>query len=230
MIVISNFKREFIFHNLNLLKDQSNTNKHGKILVIDNQSKDCSDLNKYMKENGINGEAIINDGNWEWSAWWKAYSTYPNEEKYLFIHDSMFVTPKTEVIFDTVNNDGHVLIFDTRRAGWWSSKYDIKGCDLSRKVLNHIKYFKQDFHLVFGSMFCCTRGVLEKMKNDGLMNFVSTDRTEAEAAERLLGVYFKSKNIKTFLLKKHKTIVHSRYKNFEIGDRLFLKFRPTRSK
>lgn len=226
MIVIANYGRNFIFKNLSNLKKLTNE----KILVIDNNSKDCKDISDFMSNNNINGKSILNKDNWEWSAWWAGYYDSPNEDKYMFIHDSMFINKPTDFFFSGLNNKT-VSIFDTRNPGWHISKYNIKNCDLSIKFLNKFKYNKTDFRLVFGSMFCCNNKILRDMNSRGLMGFSAKNRTEAEAAERLLGVYFKKFGINTVVNNKNKIIYFSMYKDFVAPKNCaYVKFRPTRNR
>lgn len=226
MIVIANYKRNFIFENL------LNTKKYvkEKIVVIDNQSDNCDDITEFIKKNKINALAFTSDKNWEWSAWWDAYKRFPNEDRYMFIHDSMFVTQPCYLFYRGIN-DNTVSIFDTRNPGWHMSSYRLQNSRLSLEFLKKFKYDKADFRLVFGSMFCCNGKILKDMNSRGLMNMSANNREEAEASERLLGIYFKKFNIKVNVYNKNRQIKFSHFNKFNVNkDCPYVKFRPRRSK
>ena len=206
MIAVSSFGKDSIGECLRHLRE--NNNEELKV-IVDNGGQSKNYIESIIKMIGLNNAVVVeNEGNWEWSAWWKAYNSFPNEDRYLFIHDSMFLKKNSEHIYQYVVDDDDVFIFDTRlNGGWWSSKYDIRNSNTTKQFGKIFSVDRNDFNLVFGSMFACRKKTMQDLQNAGIMSIHANDRCDAEACERLLGIAFDELKKNVIIYPDRKTIL-----------------------
>ena len=206
MIVVSSFKFDSIFRCMKHLKNYNNEEKK---VIIDNKGLAAKKIRAAAKMLGLKNLVVVeNDGNWEWSAWWTAYNLFPNEDRYLFIHDSMFLKKNVSYIFNEIASEDDIFIFDTREGmGWWSSAYDIKNANSTKKFSQIANTDRNDFNLVFGSMFACYNKTMKDLSEYGIMSISAENRCDAEACERLLGIAFLELG-KNIILHKDRKVIY----------------------
>ena len=186
MIVIASCKDDYLDENLKYIRAH---NSDKKILIIQN-IKDFNLDHVSKKYSDLNLTIINSDKNLrEWGSWWLAYSLFPNESFYCFIHDSMYL--KQDISKFVPKKESEIFAFATMN-GWGNKKHAQN--PFAKSIFKKIKVNKKDIFnmkLIFGCMFICKNSFMKKMKKEGITEFYAKDRNTACCSERVFGVVVK---------------------------------------
>ncbi|MDB2481607.1 hypothetical protein N9W84_00405 [bacterium] len=186
MIVIASCKDDYLDENLKYIRAY---NRDKKVLVIQNVKGENSEYIS-KKYDDLNLTIVNSDKNLrEWGSWWLAYSLFPNEKFYCFIHDSMYL--KQNVSKFVPKKDSEIFAFATMNG--WGNKKHAKN-PFAKSIFKKIKIKEKDvfnMKLIFGCMFICRNSFMKKMKKEGITEFYAKDRNTACCSERVLGVIVK---------------------------------------
>ena len=162
-----------------------------RILVIDSYSNDQS----YMDDISQYSNVVLAEENQHFmdSAIWFAYFTFPDEEHYFFLQDSMEIHKNlnefknqefTSFMWFPVDRE---LLAKGR--GWHNPEQK----DYARNVLaeNTDFEFPEEFIGLFGITFACQRHVLTKLHERGMSKILPRNKQEMCATERLWGICLK---------------------------------------
>lgn len=120
-------------------------------------------------------------GTYETGAWWEAYFQYPDETRFYFLHDSC-VLNRPMPFYDPVTVVGSMNGWDGCGPGhieWIRDKV--------RPIIGDVS---EPFMAVHGSMFFCTRTVLEVMDEAGWSDILPHNKFESQCLERVWGIAF----------------------------------------
>lgn len=151
-----------------------------RILVVDSASPDKS----YMEEVRTLGAEIadINNKHYEAGAWWYAFKTYPEEQRYYCIHDSCFFTGSLHA-FASANTPVSTML---ALRGWHG-----EGQSFASEFLPHTKYkvpTDNNFSLLLGTMMFIDRSLVERLLASGATKLLPRSKGESQAMERVIGI------------------------------------------
>ncbi len=150
------------------------------IVVVDSNSP-CRDHAKLYDNDFYVEFADVRNVNYEAGAWLWAYNNR-RAHRYVFLHDSC------EVLSDFSN------VFDRDLTIW--NAFDSWDCTIqAERIWVETKLgqtpwseIPEKFTMVQGSIFTAKRPVLDKLYTRGLQQILPTNKQEAQAFERLLGI------------------------------------------
>lgn len=171
-------------HIINCIKSIRESGNEDLICVVDSNSPDKTYFNE-IRQYGVLIEDINNihhiDG-----AIWHCYEKYIDVEFFYILHDSMIVNKKLTPITKndlTVFSYFEGLPFDSHTQYTYSmSRIAETGLDLTNVELNTLAG-------LFGTTLYCKRKVLDDLKQLGLNKILPTNKLEAQASERIWGIF-----------------------------------------
>jgi hypothetical protein len=150
---------------------------------------------------------LCKNKNYEYGAWKYAYSLYPNYERYVCLQDSLIIRQKFDL--DLVNNDDTALIFFDNSG--FNSHRVIKNrgleiltqCNLDNAYKNIVH---TNFTLATHSSFVVNNKVMKDIFDTLICPPIN--KTDSCCYERIFGLYFIIKNIKTINIANFLNKIH----------------------
>jgi len=160
-----------------------------KILVLDS----CSEDQSYMKELYNFDNTILfaeENKNFIDSAVWFAYHTFPDEEHYFVLHDSMEIHKSLECFKE--NDFTSFMYFRVDKSllqagrGWHNQQMKYKAkFELESKTTFK---FMEEFVGLMGITFIARRKILTELHTKGLQNILPTNKEGMCTSERIWGM------------------------------------------
>ena len=203
MFVIPNRQSDkpYIF---NLVDSIRKFHPHEPILIVDSCSPSL-DYVKTLQDKAAGypdlGQKIYfstNNQHYIDSAVRKAFDTFPNEEFFYILHDSMQVNCNLDYM--KFYEFTSYMWFDGRAAWDIPSQKEYVQRQLAEKTNFQ---FMENFTGLFGITFACKRQVLEKLRERGLNKVLPSNKIEMMASERIWGMALEQVGID---IKKHSVL------------------------
>jgi hypothetical protein len=167
-------------HVVRLVQSIRDFHPNSKILVVDSDSTDKSYVEQ-LKVFGVTVADICNR-NWMVGAYWYGYNTYPNEEFYYFLHDSMVLKGNIDYLREA---DLTTLMYFDRTIGNFNSWGNL--------ITAHSKYFYVNSGLgCYGPIFFCKNIVMYRMRQMRADIFLPRTKAETGYCEGAYGFFFES--------------------------------------
>jgi hypothetical protein len=205
-ICSKNPKMELIRNIINLNKIFNNYKK--KICIIDSDSKDLTIYNEIDKKYPLIDIHYIKNKNFEYGAYKYSYFKYPDYDIYCCIQDTFILFKNIDI--SKINDHTAFTYFHT--SGFYSDP-TIKslGIKLLKNVkLNYKEIIDTRFVLATHSSFivtnCTIKNIFETLINP------PTNKEGSKCYERLFGLFFIMKNIKTISINRSVVKVHGKRK------------------
>jgi len=153
-----------------------------KILVVDSASDDKTYLSQLVDEFNV----LVDDSNnknWMVGAYWRAYSLYPNEDYYFFMHDSMKVKGNLDYLKE---NDINILFTFWRNA---SASFDHWNYRIASETTYPHALIKSGGRGVHGPIFFCKNKVITSIYNKGGHKILPSNKPETGYMEGMFGLF-----------------------------------------
>ncbi len=169
---------------VNCIKSIRESGNSDSICVVDSNSPDKSYFSE-IEQYGVVVEDIENKHHID-GAIWHCYEKYPDVEFFYILHDSMIVNKNLTPISKndlTVFGFFEGLPFDSDvQYNYSMSKIAEVGLDLTGVELSTLAG-------LFGTTLYCKRTILDDLKRLGLNTILPTNKLEAQASERIWGIF-----------------------------------------
>lgn len=166
------------------IKSIRESGNNDAICVVDSNSPDKTYFEEIKKYNVIIED--IGNINHIDGAIWYCYEKYVDVEFFYVLHDSMIVNKKLTPISKndlTIFSHFEGLPFDSDvQLAYSLNKIAEVGLDISNVTLSTLAG-------VFGTAIYCKRQILDDLKELGLNKILPTSKLEAQASERLWGIF-----------------------------------------
>lgn len=175
---------------IDLVKSIAELQPTEKILVVDSFSDDKSYQNVLYS---YNKNIIIAEQNKNYvdSATWFAYNTFPEEEFFYVLHDSMILHKSLEKFKSELFTS--IMWFDCVVGESWKKDVQI---NYTKESLLKTKFkFQDTFVGLFGITFFTHRSILKKLKDGELDKILPTNKNEMTASECIWGMSLEQINV-----------------------------------
>ena len=188
-------------------------NDNTKICIVDSDSDNFDNYNKVKEKYPSVDIQYTKNKNYEYGAWKYAYTLYPNYDIYICIQDTLLINKYIDL---NIIDNNNVYTFSYRNnpsnKGGFYSHLEIKpeGIKLLEGVnLNYKDIIDTEFELATHSSFIVNNYVMKNIFET--LIHPPTSKDGSCAYERIFGIYFILKNIKS-----HPLELYSRKKNIII--------------
>ena len=190
MIVVCSFGNKYLEE---FFENFSKHNSKHKVLIIQNDIRCKAEFYKKIKyiknKYNLDIRTYCNSNLRELGSWWKAYSLFPSEEWYCFVHDNMFLKFNAE---EKVLGGKKVFALATIN-GWRGEHH--KNYSWGKKHLKLLQIKNPSPIVIFGCSFICSNDIMKSLKEKGVFNIIAKTRAEATNSERILGIIFRDMNL-----------------------------------
>ena len=168
-----------------------------KICIVDSDSDNLENYNNAHKIFSNVDIHLIKNKNYEYGAWKFGYNLHPHYKKYICIQDSVRINERIDI--DIVDDNNVFTIFDTSGFIYFScpddAKQKVKDLFLKDCNLNYLSKIDEPFNIATHCTFICNNNVMKKIFET--LTVPPTNKDGSQIYERLFGLYFILKNIKT---------------------------------
>ena len=187
-----------------LYKIQMNDNTN--ICIVDSDSDNFDNYNKVKEKYPSVDIQYAKNKNYEYGAWKYAYTLYPKYDIYICIQDSIIINKQLDL--NIVDNNNAYTFF--HNSGFYS---DINIKEDAIKLLNHVNLNYKDiidteFNISTHSSFIVNNYVMKNIFKT-LIN-PPINKNGSCSYERIFGMFFILKNIKTHNLENYFTKNHGK--------------------
>ena len=205
VIISSKNPKKILIENINnIYKFIVSKEYNFKICIVDSESSDFSVYNIIKDAYPMIELHFVKNKNYEYGAYKYGFSLYPNYDIYICLQDTLLLTKEIDL---SKINDETCYSFDCYKGfkGWGAKNGEkvkhnayalLKNCDLTYKDKIHGK-----FNLVVHNSFFVSNHVIKDIFKT-LINPPIT-KTDSGCYERIFGLYFIKKNIKTINLQDY---------------------------
>jgi hypothetical protein len=177
-----------------------------KICIIDSDSNDLHNYQTLLKLPLLDISVhLVKNKNYEYGGFKQAYELYPNYDKYMCIQDSLIISKFINI---DIVDDTNALIF-YHISGFHNHKATK---EYARNILKNtsIKYddeiLETHFILAQHNSFIITNNIMRDIVKT--FTIMPSSKKESCAYERLFGLYFIFRNIKTYNLQNFFQKIH----------------------
>jgi len=206
LIVISSKSPNSILHQCidKLFKIQIKGNPSYKVCVVDSDSDNTETYDKVKVDFPTVDLHFIKNKNYEYGAWKFALNHYPDYDIYVCLQDSIIIDK--EVPLSTVD-DTNAYIF-MHHSGYHlnNSVKNIGKRNLKNKGIHFENIINSKFTLAQHNSFIVSGRVMKDIFNT--LTSPATNKRSARSYERVFGIYFIKKHIKTHDLQGYFTKHH----------------------
>lgn len=206
LIVISSKSPNGILYQCldSLFKIQIKDKTNYKVCVVDSDSHSMETYEK-VKADFPNVELhFIKNKNYEYGAWKFASEHYPNYDIYFCIQDSVII--KKEVPLSIVDDTNAYIWF--HNSGYHSNQNvkSVGKVSMNRAGIKYNNVIDTSFTIAYGNMLIVNRTIMK----DIFKTLISspTNKRGSRSYERVFGIYFIKKHIKTHNIEDYFTKYH----------------------
>lgn len=190
IIISSKSPNHFLIYNIKKLYDLYTD---AKICIIDSDSNNMETYNIIQNTYSKIDLHLIKNKNYEYGAYKYGYELYPDYKKYMCIQDSICINRKIDV--DIVNDNNAYTFFHHSGFHSHSSIKQMSMAFVKDTGLNYLNIIDGEFNLATHCTFIVSNNVMKNIFDT--LKVPPTNKDGSCAYERIFGLYFILKNIKT---------------------------------
>ncbi len=154
------------------------------IMVVDSASEDKNYFNELSKYEVI--VADIDNKNWMIGAYWHGFKSFPDEEFYFFLHDSV----KIKANLDYLKEKDLMMIANFNREV--SPSFNAWNERIKNETLIDHKFIKNNGKGCYGPIFGCKNKVMKQLLELKCDNLLPINKAETGYMEGAMGLFFEA--------------------------------------